>query len=243
MLRLQNQMLHNGRAKDGETGMSLGISGSVVGMERMVVCRIACTQSMETAGTSAWYSVCQWASHGNHLAASRRYQRRLRRLLLLPDVGWTQDRIDFQPVGHVDFTNIAASRAFAVGDRRLSDQTVRPESRGGRYPSEPDAWPRRSAVFVWPHLGHYFPGHQASPVGCDGIALAGHALRSQADDGDYPFLASLATICDEAAVGGQAGRVARSDPEKKREKRSGSSSTEVIPNGPFCDARCGSGKS
>jgi hypothetical protein len=50
MLRLQNQP-HNGGAKDGEFEMSLGLSRTVVGAER-VACRwIARTQSLAIAGT------------------------------------------------------------------------------------------------------------------------------------------------------------------------------------------------
>ena len=49
MLRSVNKP-HNGRAKDGEFDMSLGMSRTVVGVERMVVGWVARSQSLAVAG-------------------------------------------------------------------------------------------------------------------------------------------------------------------------------------------------
>ena len=49
MLRSENKP-HNGGAKDGEFDMSLGMSHTVVGVERMVVGWVARSQSLAVAG-------------------------------------------------------------------------------------------------------------------------------------------------------------------------------------------------
>ena len=55
MLRLRNKP-RNGRPKDGETGLSLGMPPSV---ERVVVRGFARTQSLEIAGASGWHFACR----------------------------------------------------------------------------------------------------------------------------------------------------------------------------------------
>ena len=136
------------------------------------------------AGAAGRDAVCQRPSHRHHLAAGGRCQRRLPGLLLLPRQRRTQEQIDRDPAGNPGPADAAAARARAVGDRRFADQAVRPESRRGRRPSQPDAGPGRPAVSVRSCLGHDLAGAAASPVGAAGVAAAGDAVRSPADDGD-----------------------------------------------------------
>src|SRR5437762_9815348 len=121
MLQLRNKP-HNGRAKDGETGMSLGVPGGMVRVDRMAGGRIARPQSLAVAGVVERDAFCPRAADRHHLAASRWYQHRLRRLLLLPGRCWTQERMDRVAVADLAAADFAAAPAAAGGDRRFSDQ-------------------------------------------------------------------------------------------------------------------------
>ncbi len=233
MLRFANKP-HNGGAKDGEFEMLLGISRTVVSVERVACRRVACSQSLAIARAVAGHPVRQRPTHRHHLAASRRRQRRLPGLLLLHCGGGTQDQIGRDAIGDVDFADIAPARASAAGDRRLAYQTVWAKSRRGGCPSQPHAGPSRSAGLLRTHLGDDFAGTAASPVGPDRTAAARDALCSQANDGHDSQGSRLAAVCHKAAIGGAAGGVDRSHAGKKRGKRCGSSSTAVIPSGPSC---------
>ncbi len=118
MLRLSNKP-HNGGAKDGEFEMSLGSSESMERVEPVARRGLARPKSLATARTVAGHFVRQRSSHRHHLASSRWSERRLSRLLLLPCGGGTQDQIDRDAIGDVDFADLAAARAPAAGDRRL----------------------------------------------------------------------------------------------------------------------------
>src|SRR6266550_3717233 len=85
MLRLLKAP-HNGRAKDGSLSAAEGLAamGSVVG------CRVAWSQSLAAGVDSPGDRVRTRAADGHHLAAGRRDQRRLRRLLLLSAARGTQ---------------------------------------------------------------------------------------------------------------------------------------------------------
>jgi len=202
-------------------------SRTVVGMEYLAGCRIARPQSLAVAGVADGDAVRRGPPHGDHLAASSRRQRRLPRLLLLPRVRWTQQQIDCFSIGHLGAADVVVAGASAAGDRSRragTDQAVWAESRRSRCPSQSDARTGRSALFVWPCLGHDFPGAAAPQVGSAGIATAGDALCPQADD---PYLilrgqvAPLAPLRHQAAVGGSVGRVDRSHAEKSRENSLG----------------------
>jgi hypothetical protein len=78
MLRLQNKP-HNGGAKDGEFEMSLGMSRTMVGVERMAGGWVARPQSLAVADSVDGNPLCQRASHSDHLVEGRRSQRRLPR--------------------------------------------------------------------------------------------------------------------------------------------------------------------
>ena len=70
MLRLL-KLPHNGGAKDGKFGMSLGMSRTVVGVERMAVGRVARPQSLAAARIADGHVAGKWSAYGDHLAASR----------------------------------------------------------------------------------------------------------------------------------------------------------------------------
>src|SRR3989337_3341847 len=110
--------------------MSLGMSGAVVGVEPVAGGRSARAQSLAFAGAAGWHSVCGWTADRNHLAAGRRHQRRLRRLLLLPGGPRTQDRIDCDTAGSTGARDLAAAGASVVGDRRFADEAVWAQGRG-----------------------------------------------------------------------------------------------------------------
>ena len=73
---------HNGGAKDGEFEMSLGLSRTVVGVERVACCGVARSQSLAIAGADDGDSVRQRTSHRNDLAQGRRGQRRLHKTII-----------------------------------------------------------------------------------------------------------------------------------------------------------------
>jgi len=223
MLRLEHKP-HNGGARDGKSEMSLGMSSAVVGMERMVDGRVARSQSLAVAGLDDGHVVGRRSPHGDHLAAGRRRQRRLSRLLLLPRLRRTQERIDRHAVGRTAAAGFALARTCPVGDRRFAYQAVWAQGRRGRpgeaglnppvAASQPDAGACRSTVFVRPHLGDDFVVAEASGVGLVGVAAASHAVRSPENHGCDSQVAPLAAICHQAAIGGAAGRVDRSSAEK-----------------------------
>lgn len=110
------------RAKDGDSGRSLGIARTVVPVERVVGGRVARTPSLAAAGVVGRHAVRRRPAHRHDLAARRRRQRRLPGLLLLPGRRGTQERIDCHAVGQL-----------AVGDafRDLCADRSR-DSRGAR---------------------------------------------------------------------------------------------------------------
>ncbi len=216
MLRLLT-MPHNGGAKDGEFEMSLGLSRTVVGVERVACCGVARSQSLAIAGADDGDSVRQRSSHRNDLVASGRRQQRLPRLVLLPYQRRTQQQFGRLATGSVGTPDFALAWAAAVGNRRFADPALRPASRRRRRASQSDARCGRSALFVRPYLGHDFARRAASPVGSGGIAAASDALRSQANDGDDTQMPAMASLCDQASVGSAIGRMGRSHPEKSWE--------------------------
>ena len=171
---------HEGRAKDGETGMLLEVSGQLVGLERVAGSRAACTQSMAIAGVAPRHSVCQRTANRYHLAPRRRCKRRLPGLLLSSYPHRTQERIYRDTIAGVDFADIAPARAPAAGDRRLAYKAIWAESRrGGRFITIPRRGPARSAVLVRTYLGDDLAGTATSPLGCNRSAFASHALCPQ----------------------------------------------------------------
>ena len=67
MLRSENKP-HNGGAKDGEIEMSLGMSRTVVGVERVVVRRFARSQLLAVADIAGVHVAGQRSPHGDDLA-------------------------------------------------------------------------------------------------------------------------------------------------------------------------------
>src|SRR3972149_19048 len=92
--------------------MSLGMSGAVVGGEPVALCRSARAQSLASADADGWHSVCGRTADRNHLAAGRRHQRRLRRLLLLPGGPRTQDRIGGHSLGGAGVSIVGGKSAL-----------------------------------------------------------------------------------------------------------------------------------
>src|SRR3970040_142889 len=92
MLQLSNKP-HDGGAKDGQFEMSLAVSQSVVGVERMAGSRVARRASLAIAHAHGGHPVCPRTADRLHMAPRRWHQRRLRRLLLLPGPCRTQERI------------------------------------------------------------------------------------------------------------------------------------------------------
>src|SRR6266446_9455694 len=117
MLQLLNKP-HNGRAKDGEARMSLGVPGGLVRVDRMAGGWIARPQSLAVAGVVRWDAFCPRAADRHHLAAGRWHQHRLRRLLLLPRQSRTQERMGRVAVADLAAADFAAAPAAAGGDRR-----------------------------------------------------------------------------------------------------------------------------
>jgi hypothetical protein len=232
MLRLLNKP-HDGGAKDGEFEMSLGMSGAVVGVGRMVGCGIARSQSLAVVCIADRYVVCQWSPHGDDLAPRCRRQRRLPGLFLLPYLRRTQYRIDCDSTGSTSSANVALARTSVAGDRRFAHQAIWAESRRGGCPSQPDSGPRRPALFVRSCLGNHLACFETSKLGTIGFAASGHVVRSPEDHGNHSQIAPLAAICHQTPVGSPLGGVGRSDTEKKQEKRSGSSSMAATPSDRF----------
>ena len=61
-LRLRTQQ-QDRRAKDGEPRMSLEVSGTMVGLERVARSGSPCSKSMEAAGAVDWHSVSAEYTH------------------------------------------------------------------------------------------------------------------------------------------------------------------------------------
>jgi len=213
MLRWVNKP-HNGGAKDGDSGMSLEMSSAVVGVERVVGGWVARSQSLAVADLDGGSVVRRRSPHGDHLAACGRRQRRLSRLLLLPRLPRTQERIDRHAVGRTSAAGFALAGAGAAGDRRLAYQAIWAESRRGRCASQPDAGAGRPTVLVRSHLGDDFSGVAASRVGSAGVAAASHAVRSPENHAHDSGVSPLAAVCHQAATRGASGRVDRSTAEK-----------------------------
>src|SRR5688572_18774507 len=136
MLRLLRSP-HKGRAKDG----SLSAAGGVAAMGGVVGRRIAWAQSLAVFVDSPGDDLRAGAANGDHLAASRRDQRRLRRLLLLPATPGTQDQTP-RPAAVDDAPGACGHRpARAAGGGRFAHQTVWPEGARRRHSSQPNAWP------------------------------------------------------------------------------------------------------
>lgn len=212
MLRLSKRP-HNGRAKDGEFWMSVGMSRSVVGVEPVAGGRVACTQSVAVAGAPGGHLVCQWPAHSDYLAPGSRSQRQLPGLLLLSGAGGTQEQIHRHAIGGVGAPHVVAARSFVAGDRRFAHQAVRAD--GGRCGRASQSHSRtgRSAVPLRPCLGNDLARFEASSMGCLGTAAAGHALCPQTDHGDDPQVAPLVSIRHQTATGRSVGGVDRFDPE------------------------------
>ncbi len=164
--------------------MSLGMSRTVVGVERVVGRWVARSQSLAFARIADGHIVRWRPSHGDHMAPRGRGERRLSRLLLLSYLRGTQERIDCDSTGSTSAAHLALAKASAAGDRRFAHQAVRAKSRRGRCPSQPDAGPSRPAVSVRTRLGDDFVGAEAPRVGTTGVAVANDALRPPADYGD-----------------------------------------------------------
>lgn len=116
MLRLLTP--HKGRAKDGESRMSLEVARAVVPVEYVVGSRVARPQSLAAAGVVVGDVVRRRSAHGDHLAAGRGRQRRLPGLLLLPGRRRTQERIDRHAARGAGAVCVVPARAVVVGDRR-----------------------------------------------------------------------------------------------------------------------------
>ena len=207
MLQLPNKP-HDGRAKDGETRKALGVSEGMVGMDRMVGSRTARHESLAIAGVDERDVVRLRTAHRHDLAAGRRHQHRLCRLLLLPRRSGTQGRIGGLAAPGAGPADCAAARPAAGGDRRFSHQALWAEGRGRRHPSQSDSRSRGPALSLWSHLGHAVVGLAASVVGRDRFAVAGLALRSSADDGEDSTPPRL-EVCHQAGTGGAAGGMDR----------------------------------
>ena len=127
------------RAKDGEFEMSLGLSRTMVGVERVAGSRAACSQSLAVAGLVGGHVVRQRSAYRDDLASCGGRQRRLPRLLSLPHLCGTQEQIDRHAVGDTSFADFAFASACVVGDRRLAHQAVWAKGRRGRRAPQPDA--------------------------------------------------------------------------------------------------------
>ena len=127
----------------------------------------------------------------------------------LASVGRKSESVATQLAG-AGAADVPSARAAVGSDRRLADQAVRAQGRRSRHPSQSDARTGRPEVPVRPHLGHDFAGGAAPAVGRAGVAAAGDAVCSPADDGhDSP--PSRLEVPHQARTGGAAGGVDRSD--------------------------------
>ncbi len=215
MLQLPNKP-HDGGAKDGRVEMSLAVSQSVVGVERMAGSRTARCASLAVARTAGGRPVCPRTSHGDQLVAGGGHQRRLRRLLLLLGPCRTQERIGGHATARFGAGECAVARAAAGGDRRFADQALWAQGGRGRHPSQPHARSGGPEIRVRPYLGHDFAGRAASAVRRLGAAAVEHALRPPTDDGQDSQEAWL-EVSHQARAGGEAGGMDRSDRQRGRE--------------------------
>lgn len=147
------------------------MSGRLVGMERVVGCRIACSQSVEAAGVVCGHSVCSRTSHCHHVASSRRRQPRLRQLLLLHRQRGTQCQSCGNAASGTCAAYAAAARTTAGGDRRFAYEAIWTQGRRGRHPSQPHARSGRSKIPLRAHLGHAVVGVAASLWGALALPL------------------------------------------------------------------------
>src|SRR5215216_8127509 len=113
MLRLLNAP-HEGRARDGSLSAAAGLA-AVGGVDGRWVAR---SQSLAAVVDSPGNGVCPRAADGHHVVASRRDQRRLRRLLLLPAAPGTQ----VQSAGRA----LADAAAHAAGNGKTFSVIRRP---------------------------------------------------------------------------------------------------------------------
>ncbi len=217
-LRLRDTR-QEGRAKDGESRMSLEGAPAVVPVECVVGGRVAWPQSLAAAGVAVGDALRRRSAHGDHLAAGRGRERRLPGLLLLPGRRRTQERIGGDAAVGAGAVRVVPARAAVAGDRRFAHEALRPEGRRRGRSSQSDARSGRSAVSLWARLGHDFAGPAASALGFAGVAAAGIVVRPPADDRHDSQVPSLAAIRHQAAIGGPLGRVGRSALETSRKKR------------------------
>ena len=177
---------HNGRAKDGQANMWLGVSERMVRMVCAVGCGARCSSPLAAAGAVGGYAVCLWTADRLHVASCRWRQRRLRRLLLLPGECWPQERIAGHAIGRSGVADAASARAVVGSDRRLAHQAIRSQGRGSRHPSQSNSRTSRSEVLVWSHLGHTVALGASPLVGAAGLAAAHDVVCSPADDSHDP---------------------------------------------------------
>ncbi len=158
--------------------------------------------------------------HRDHLAPCRGHSSRLRRLLLLPGTPGTQGRLGRHATFSAFAADLAAAQTPPGSHRRHPHETLRPEGRGGRHPSQSHARPRRPEVPLRTHLGHPLAGPAASAVGRAGAALAGDALRPPKDHPQHPQETWL-EVPHQAGTGRETGGMAGGTGEKGGENAVG----------------------
>ena len=211
------------------------MSERMAGMERVVGGGAARPQSLEIAGAVAGHSLCAWSAHRDHLAPCRGHSSRLRRLLLLPGTPGTQGRLGRHATFSAFAADLAAAQTPPGSHRRHPHETLRPEGRGGRHPSQSHARPRRPEVPLRTYLGHPLAGPAASAVGYDRAALAGDALRPPKDHPQHPQETWL-DVPHQAGTGCPTAYLGRGPRPLRRPKR-GPLSMVSMPSGRSCRLR------
>ena len=128
-------------------------------------------------------SVCRRPSHRDHLAAGRRRQRRLPRLLLLPGSRRTQERIDCDAAVGAGAADLPLPERVLLVIDDSPTKRYGPKVEGADVHHNPTPGPA-DQPFLYGHVWVTISlAAAASAVGRAGVAAAGHAVRPPADHG------------------------------------------------------------
>ena len=161
--------------------MSLGMSRTMVGVERVAGGRVARPQSLAVAGAAGGDVVCRRSAHRDHLAAGRRRQRRLTKTII---TSWPPS--DARPNRSPRSWLVLVLRTLPLPERLLLVIDDSPTKRYGPKVEGADVHhnPRRARPISRILYGHIWVTISLAvrhpQWGALGVAAAGHAVRPPA---------------------------------------------------------------